>query len=321
MSLVYVFDYRQTSGAVVPFRMPTLLARAICRVGRFFDYAPTTEGFQAMTNTYRFGVEVEVSGGASEVLAHLYDAGHVRDDYFHDYHCGKGYSSCDACDPHRSHHDWTGQEDCTADGEFVSRILTTGQVGDDALANMADALVSARAVHSDRVGMHVHTDAGPFVDDIPAIVRLWRLWLTYEDDVATLARQSYGSVRSYNAPAGVPGVLGWQVRGREDEAAQAFFDADHDDAYAMLDEYVRYGDRSGRWLSGGTGAGTWEFRIWNASRSLWRMRTAAYVSVGMTLAALNGHEARPDDGLSLLDAIADYLPDDVVMGIVKQLAA
>lgn len=272
-----------------------------------------------MTATYQFGMEVEVSSGAGDVLALLHDSGHVRDDYFHDYHCGKGWDTCEACDPHRIDYDWTAQEDCTADGEFVSRILTTGVTGDDALANMSDALIRGRAVHDHRVGMHVHTDAGLFVDDVPAIVRMWRMWLTYEDDIATLARGSYSQVRDYNTPARVRGVLGY---GHDNDASvAAFYDADHDYAYAMLDDYVRYGDRTGRWLSGGTHAGTWEFRIWNASRSLWRMRTAAYVSVGMTLAALEGHEARPDDGLSLLDAIGQHLPDDVVMGIVKQLAA
>lgn len=265
--------------------------------------------------SYRFGMEIEVSVGGGDVLSILYEDGHVTDGYLHDYHC-----SCSSCRHYRSGPDWTAQDDCTADAEFISRILTTGPEGDEALAVMSAALIQGRSEHSSEVGMHVHTDAEPFRDDHAAVVRLWRLWLTYEDDIGTLARMSADRVRSYNAPCRVQGVLGYESHGREQEMSADFYTAEHGDAYEMLHSYVKLGNRSGRWLSGGTGEGTWEFRVWNGTRSLWRMRMAVYVSVALTVAALDGYEARPDDGRSLLHAIGDYLPEDVVMSIVKQLA-
>lgn len=274
---------------------------------------------------YQFGVECEVSQGAGDVLAHLHEGGHVTDTHLHAYHCGKGYSrGCDACEPTRSGPDWTGQEDCTADGEFISRILTTGPEGDRALATIADALVKGRAEQNDRVGMHIHTDAGPFADDTASLVRLWRLWMVYQDDIGNLARGKSAAVRGYNGPnvtkhgdsVRCTGVLSY---GSDDATVRQFYEGDHDDAYQLLDSWVRTGPRTGRWLSGGVEAGTFEFRLWNGSRSLWRIRTAVYVSVALTTAALDGYEARPDDGRSLLDALGDRLPDDVYLSIFRQL--
>jgi hypothetical protein len=45
MHLVYIFDYRTVSGTVLPFRVPTFVARVICRVRPFLDYCPVAEGF------------------------------------------------------------------------------------------------------------------------------------------------------------------------------------------------------------------------------------------------------------------------------------
>lgn len=269
-------------------------------------------------DTLSFGVELEVIGGGADVLSHLYDAGAVGDTYLHEYHCGKG-GGCAECDPWRDGPDWTAQEDCTADAEFISRVLTAHTPeADDALATLADALVAGRAEHDSGVGLHVHVDAGPFRTDDAALVRQWRMWLNYSADVAKLARGNYSNIRTGERMNANPSdVLGYGA-GRHE--AKAFFDADHAVAYDMLDGYVRHGTRTSRWLSGGRSAGTFEYRIWNSTRSLWRIRLAAYVSVAMTQAVLDGHDANPDDGLTLLDVIGDHLPDDVYMAVFRQLA-
>lgn len=273
---------------------------------------------------YKFGLECEVSQGAADVLSHLHAGGHVGSDHLHAYHCGKGYNPCDVCKPDRTRFDWTGQEDCTADGEFISRILTTGPEGDRALETLADALVKGRADQNSGVGMHVHTDAGPFEDDVESLVRLWRLWMVYQDDIGNLARGKADCVRSYNGPnivksRGAIRYEGILAYGATDQTCRDFFSLDHADAYQLLDQWVRTGPRTGRWLSGGVDAGTFEFRLWNGSRSLWRIRMAVYVSVALTTAALDGYEARPDDGRTLLDAIGDRLPDDVYLSTFRQL--
>lgn len=45
MKLVYVFDPREASGTYLPMRVPTLLARALCRMRTSLDYAPTESGY------------------------------------------------------------------------------------------------------------------------------------------------------------------------------------------------------------------------------------------------------------------------------------
>lgn len=42
---MFIFDYRTTTGTLLPFRVPTIVARLVCRFGRYLDYAPTAEGF------------------------------------------------------------------------------------------------------------------------------------------------------------------------------------------------------------------------------------------------------------------------------------
>lgn len=262
---------------------------------------------------YRFGMECEVSRGAGDMLTILYDGGNVSDTHLHEYHCG-----CSDCAPDRDGPDWAGQEDCTADGEFVSRILTTGDEGDRALAILSDALIRGRAEQSDRVGIHVHVDAEPFADDPAAKVRLWRLWANYQDDVGILARGSASRVRDYNSPniprhGEMTGLLGWESRVTVDQ----FFSLPHAEVWQSMDRFVTGGSRTGRWLSGGRR--TFEFRLWNGTRSLWRLRMAVYVSVAFARAALDGHDAHPDDGLCLLDAIGAHLPDDVWFSVWRQL--
>lgn len=265
-----------------------------------------------------FGVELEVISGGGDVLSHLYSNGHVGDEYLHEYHCGTYGGGCPDCDPFRESPDWTAQEDCTADAEFISRVLTSHTPeADDALAALADALVVGRAEHDRGVGLHVHTDARPFDNNPDALVRLWRLWLCYSNDVAALARGNYGSIRTGESMnARTTDILGYNATSAE---VERFFDSDTTTAYEMLSDTTRVGPRTSRWLSGGVSSGTFEFRIWNSTRSLWRIRLAAYVSVAMTQAALDGHDAAPDDGLNLLDVIGDYLPDDVFMAAFRQL--
>lgn len=43
--MVYIFDCRTAEGTLLPFRVPTLVARIICCVVPFHDYAPTPAGF------------------------------------------------------------------------------------------------------------------------------------------------------------------------------------------------------------------------------------------------------------------------------------
>ena len=42
---MHVFDTRTATGTLLPFRVPSFVARIICHFRRHLDYAPTPEGF------------------------------------------------------------------------------------------------------------------------------------------------------------------------------------------------------------------------------------------------------------------------------------
>lgn len=42
----WIFDYTKSEGTVLPFRVPSVLARLVCRVsGKSWDCAPGKEGY------------------------------------------------------------------------------------------------------------------------------------------------------------------------------------------------------------------------------------------------------------------------------------
>lgn len=262
------------------------------------------------TESIRFGMELEVSSGAEDALGVLHDEGYADDSYFHAYHC-----RCSSCAHDRDDYDWTGQEDCTAAGEFISRILSTHTgTADRALAALADALRAGRCEFDDDTGLHVHVDASDI--DNAALVRVWRIWALYQDDVARIANATFRGIRGYASGSRVSEVLGW---GRGDGDRDTFYGDDIDAAYEVLRDDLKAGYRTSCWLSGGRSQGTFEFRLWNSTRSLWRIRMAVYVSAAIVSAAIDEHDAHPDDEHTLLDVIGNYLPDDVYVSVFRQL--
>lgn len=269
-----------------------------------------------MPTPIRFGMELEVASGAEDALSYLCDEGYAADSYFHEYHC-----RCGDCRHDRDHYDWTGQEDCTAAGEFISRILTTHtDTADNALSALSEALRVGRCEFDGDTGLHVHVDSADVDDD--AVVRLWRIWSLYQDDVATIANATFRGIRGYASGSKVTegNILGWRQGDAEAREARELFWCDDLTAarQAMQGDSIA-GYRTSRWLSGGSN--TYEFRVWNSTRSLWRMRMAAYVSAAIVTAAIEGHDVHPDDDQTLLDVIGDHVPDDVRLSIFRQLLA
>lgn len=248
-----------------------------------------------------FGIECEVGGGTSDVLSHL------GIDRLHSYHCG-----CSQCDPRREAPDWTAQQDCTSDGEFISRILTYGTgEATSAIDALGAALVAARAWHSDGSdggqvqGLHVHVAGEGVLGEHAPMVHLWRLWFAHAAELEDIAGASYGAVREYN-----PDVSLDMVTNNPD----AFWNTEN------VEHLPRCGTPYGRgWVNLTTGHGTIEFRLWNATRTAWRMHLCAGISVALVQAAADGVNAHPDDDVSLFERLAPYFTPATTAAYVRHL--
>lgn len=236
-----------------------------------------------------FGIECELSGGTSDVLDNL------GLDSLHSYHC-----DCSRCEPERSSPDWTAQEDCTADGEFISRILTYGTADAvDAINAFGAALLAARATHSNGQGLHIHVGTEDMTPE--SWVRFWRLWFRYQDDIAKLAQGSYDRVRSYNVPVRFSDVVGEWDRTPEAE----FWSGDD----AIVARRIGRPYNRASWVNPQTPHGTAEFRLWNSTRLAWRIHLAVGVSVALIQASIDGVRIRRSDERILFDIIGPHLND------------
>lgn len=230
-----------------------------------------------------FGIECELESGTADILPLL------GLDHLHDYHC-----ECGDCCPHRHAPDWTAQEDCTADGELISRILAYGTPSADAaIDRLGDVLREARATTSTNQGLHVHVGTEDMTPE--SWVRMWRIWFRYQDEVADLARGRFRHVRSYNQP----NVFTQQV-----SDAETFWKSD--DLAAAWRTVGRPYFRTA-WLNANTCHDTVEFRLWNATRATWRIHLAVGVSTAILAAAIDGVDVTEHDPRPLAEVIGPYL--------------
>lgn len=246
-----------------------------------------------------FGIECEVHFGAADVI------GELGLDGMHEYHC-----HCSDCDPFRTGGDWTCQEDCTADGEFISRVLTYGtERAERAIDTLANALLHGRAGHSTGQGLHVHVSNDGLATNADW-VRFWRLWFRYENDVNRLAAGKYGAVRNYNAYVSFQEVVGG-ANDRRTTEGKAFWDGAPEDCHQMGQPYGR-----GQ-INPHTGHDTLEFRIWNATRVGWRIHLAVGVSVAMVEAATQGVLVAKDDDRTLAEVLGPYMTDRSMAALLR----
>lgn len=250
-----------------------------------------------------FGVECEVADGAGAVLQLMAQRGLAGDSDFHDYHC-----TCSDCYHFRDGAPFAGQEDCTVDGELISKVLHYGTTeADAALMGLAQAMVDGRADQDRTAGFHVHVEA----PRTPAArVLLYRLFLRYQDNLAELAAGKFGEVRDYNAPLEVYHLLRF-----DGPSEDQFWNHDPDE----VGEAIQHPHKSS-WLAYRPEHGTYEFRLWNATVSEFRMRLAVGVSVALCQAADDGVNVTEHDPRTLADVLADYLDDATFAALLRQSA-
>lgn len=252
----------------------------------------------------RFGFELEIADNAEQVRQNLYEMNLTAHDCFHEYHC-----SCLECSYGRDNSTrylFAAQDDCTCDGEFITRILRFGGAAHKrAIEGISAAALLANAdTTSSDVGNHVHverdvfaraleqgypgTEAGNHYSYRTSTERdLYRLFAHYSDELDVLARGPQRAVREYND--------------------RPYRESPSD-------------DNCGSWLM--RKSRTNEFRLWNSTKAPWRIHLHVAVSVAMTLAAIDGvAPQRLDKGQTLGDTLGPYLSDEGWAGLLIQADA
>ena len=245
-----------------------------------------------MMKALTVGLEIEITGGARDAVSRGYDMGLTGADSLHSYHC-----SCRTCTPDMDRDNiLAAQEDCTVDGEFITRPIFMGDADSWALLDRASAMfarVGAYADPSENTGCHVHVGAA-LLDELPTVEtddgeewdgreQLAQWFIPLQEDLTNYARGLDDGVRDYNYP---------------------------------LDKCTRYRRRED-WLNLRRRTPTVEFRVWNGTTAAWRWRMYAGISAAMVLATLEGRTPMPD-GTLVRDALDGLLDDETLLLMALQ---
>lgn len=251
-----------------------------------------------------FGFELEVSSGARAALAQLGRDGLTGHTRFHGYHCG-----CNDCSPVLIDADERGQvfkaqQDCTADGEFITHILEYGSASADRAFNgLSRALLLSGANVSGSVGNHVHVDQSGM--DNAAKLRLGRLFVRYQNELLDIAAGPHREIRGYNSRCESRPEL-WTSFDEMPLAGNNTYDYRRSMYDLMQGSYLSWKDP------------TVEFRLWNATKAAWRLRTHVGLSVGMVHAAIDGADCTQHDTRCVEEVIGQYLDAPTWGGILRQ---
>lgn len=229
---------------------------------------------------------------------HLYGSGLAATPELHAWHC-----DCDSCDP-RNEHAFRFQRDSTCSGEVISRVHSDFDEATEHMAALQAAAVDVDATPGTTSGFHVHVSrialgrAGMLGDAL-------REYLRWEDVLGFVAGGRWQDVRSGQNQQ-VTRMLNreygdeWQY-----SSGCSDFDDETDHDEWLYDAMLSF-DRHA-WLSVNTRHQTWEFRLWNSTRSAWRMEMFVRLSRAfMTpefihlLAKKDGYVERNAQNLALL---------------------
>lgn len=258
-----------------------------------------------------FGYEAEFERNAGPALRALHDRGHAPTADMHRWHC-----DCGTCRFGGPGHLFRGQTDSSCSGEIISSVnyLRSGndmanayiQTRDgrvpsrDAWQALQDAAVEFDAEPGTRSGFHVHVGVDHLDEalKIKAVYNLCR-WETLLYDLAAgslpvgarsenqlyrnnhliRAQELFDSHRRMNTRNG----------GRRETRDGIVYDTVDDyplqraevtDLHTALYRVARDADRHSS-LNLRTNHGTWEYRLWNSTRSAWRMEMFCHMSLAL----------------------------------------
>lgn len=235
-----------------------------------------------------YGFESEWQTGAEAVIGRLADLGLAADGRLHGYHC-----SCESCEffngwPFR------GQTDSSCSGEIITDVLGVADEGqaDYDIETMTKALAKAAIEVDAEPGLnsafHVHVS----VDYLPTEQLRQQLWqfVLWEPVLSRIAGGRWSEQRT-GMNTTMRRVLAddfYRYIGEERPSTSGLLRWQDDavDEWDTFQERILYvaqvSDRHSNLNVGQHRAPTWEFRLWNSTRSAWRMQMFCDLSIALT---------------------------------------
>lgn len=238
-----------------------------------------------------YGFEAEFMSGASALIASLHRNGWSSMDRLHDWHCEQRRGPCDHCSfEGGNRRGFRGQTDSSCNGEIISPVFGRDDTDDDFFTEASTAL-QENAVEVDAepglsAGMHVHVKPR---DPLTMPDLLWE-FIRWEHVIKVLATGPFSEHRSMNTDVATYAQTWFDMYSRGDFSASAresglilvamnsMVDGDRNDRLRQtLHTFVTEQDRHAN-LAFSQTHGTAELRVWNSTRSAWRMRMYTSVS-------------------------------------------
>lgn len=253
-----------------------------------------------------FGFELEFEQNADPLTTALYRSDLVPSDEAHSYHC-----DCHDCcanvecvlEDGPSHTPFYVQRDSSCSGEVISRPMSTTRHrrNAEAIDALCEAAVEVDAEPGYHAGLHVHVARNLLGTRASQFGKLSLVFAALELELMRLAAGRFPIQRTMNSR--VRDDLRWVLEGHGYSTYDftMWADAFREDAYENADFLVSLwnvhqdNDRHSN-LNVRSRFRTVEFRLWNSTRSPWRV----HLAVGLSVALANA---------SVLDTIAGHLAD------------
>lgn len=242
-----------------------------------------------------YGFEAEFMSGARQLIVALHRAGWSSMDQLHPWHCDRPDRRCDHCSfEGNNRRGFRGQTDSSCDGEIISPVFGLVDTNNDYFTEASTALqenaVEVDAEPGRSAGMHVHVKPERR-QTFPIL--LWE-FVRWEQVIKVLASGPFAEHRQgMNGDVGAYAQTWFEMYGRSDFPASAregnnimiamntLAGTDDVSRVAQLQttmhEWVIGQDRHSN-LAFSNRHQTAEIRVWNSTRSAWRMRMFTSVS-------------------------------------------
>jgi hypothetical protein len=217
---------------------------------------------------------------------YLYGLGHTASPQMCRWHC-----ECENCD-YDSEYLFRAQTDSSCAGEIITGILhhdpTHPNYREGVFDILQDAALEVDAEPGLQAGMHVHV--GIAERSLDQCAQAFWAFLRYEPLLVHIAAGRWAQHRGGNES--VRSMISYALAGRDPEEHSRPVDAiasieenvDRGNRFRDVLRYVyeehRCNDRHSN-LNVNTGHGTFEYRLWNSSRSAWRMEMFTRLSVAL----------------------------------------
>lgn len=252
-----------------------------------------------MPNLTTFGFEFEVQTEAPALVRELYELGHIAMEQMHRWHCDCFQCTAIDTEPEFSQFMYKAQTDSSCSGEVISRILhhdpTNPRYRGDVFYVLQQAALDVDAEPGPQAGMHVHVG----IDHMSEQDKADAIWafVKYEPVLLRIAAGRWHNHRGGNST--LRETCQWALRdwGFDAAGSGAWSDAQEHNEYPRLRrQLLAFHQRNDRHsnLNVNTGHGTFEYRLWNSTRSAWRMELFTRLSVALVdpvvTAVLNAEE-------------------------------